>query len=74
MKYKDCSNRFLQKIKLYSQKHAYVIIFRSDLVPYLKPLSSKHFNEISVLVLGLYDVATSQNIKSTLKQLPIRQC
>ena len=74
MKYKDFSNRFLQKIKLYPQKHAYMIIFCSDLISYLKPLPSKYFNEMSVLDLDLYDVPTSQNVKSTLKQLPIRQC
>ena len=40
-----------------------------------KPLKlpSKHFNVVSMLFLGWYDVATSYNIKSTLKQRCVRQ-
>ena len=34
---------------------------------------SKHFNVVSTLLLGWYDVATSHNVKSTLKQRCVRQ-
>ena len=34
---------------------------------------SKHFNVGSTLLLGWYDVATSHNVKSTLKQRCVRQ-
>ena len=37
-------------------------------------LPSKHFNVVSMLFLGWNDVATSHNVKSTLKQCCVRQC
>ena len=39
----------------------------------IRKISSKHFNVGSTLLLGWYDVATSHNVKSTLKQRYVRQ-
>ena len=57
----EMKSKFLQNLKTISS------------TVFFKYCPSKHFNALSTLFLGRYDVATSHNVKSTLKQRCVSQ-
>ena len=60
-------------VKKYLNEHIIYYNFSFLIEKSIWNLLSKHFNVGSTLFLGWYDVATSHNVKSTLKQRCVRQ-